>query len=128
MPLALQGDDPTLPVYGSARDVGNIAAGLVAGRFGLCWGSARYGFDWLETGQQQGGVKAFFLYPFFGVINREGSSTQYGERLGYRIGCQIGYIERNIQLRKLPSYGGVPIPNINVSNRIIKRSDYTPWK
>ncbi len=34
---------------GSARDFGNIGAGIVAGRNGLGWGDARLGFDGLQS-------------------------------------------------------------------------------
>ena len=38
----------------SARDVGNVAAGLVARRAGLSWRAARMGFDGLQTWQDLG--------------------------------------------------------------------------
>jgi hypothetical protein len=37
------------PIFASARDIGNIAAGVVAGRSGLGWGAARLGLDGLES-------------------------------------------------------------------------------
>jgi hypothetical protein len=126
MPLSLQGEDASMPVFASARDVGNIGAGLVAGRAGLSWSTARFGFDFLETKQKFGTSKATLFYPFFGVKAIEGSSTQYGERLGFRIGSQMRQAETSEQLRRLPSYGG--LPQIKVSNSIMIRSDYTPWK
>jgi hypothetical protein len=115
-----------LPVFASARDVGNIAAGLVAARSDLSWSTARFGFDFLETSQKFGTIDATLYYPFFGVKAIEGSSTQYAERLGFRIGSQMRRAEINEQLRRLPGNGG--LPQITVSNSIIIRSDYTPWK
>jgi len=126
MPISLQGEDASMPVFASARDVGNIGAGLVSGRAGLSWSAARFGFDFLETKQKFGTTKATLFYPFFGVKAIEGSSTQYGERLGFRIGSQMRQAKTNEQLRRLPSYGG--LPQIKVSNSIMIRSDYTPWK
>lgn len=126
MPLSLRGDNASMPVFASARDVGNIGAGLVSGRAGLSWSTARFGFDFLETKQKFGTTKATLFYPLFGVKAIEGSSTQYGERLGFRIGSQMRQAETNEQLRRLPSYGG--LSQIKVSNSIMIRSDYTPWK
>ena len=126
MPLSLKSSDPSLPVYGSARDVGNIAAGLVAGRAGLPWSVARFGFDFLETKQQFGATKATLFYPFFGIKAIEGSSTQFGQRLGFRVGSEIRHAEKQEQSRRMPGNGG--LPKITISNHILIRSDYTPWK
>jgi len=107
MPLALDGDNPNLPVYGSARDVGNIAAGLVAARNGVPWGDARiFGFDALESYQQ-------------GRLAKETSSTQYGEKLGYRIGCDI---VKKTELSKLPSYG--ELRSMTISKKNFKKSEW----
>lgn len=76
-------------IYGSARDVGNIGAGLIAGINGLSWGTARNGFDALESYQK-------------GKITTESSSTQYGQRLGWNIGNAIF---RKSELSRLSSYG-----------------------
>lgn len=43
MPISDGADGKT--VYGSARDVGNVAAGYVAGRSGLSWAMTRAGCD-----------------------------------------------------------------------------------
>jgi hypothetical protein len=48
--------DYGLKIYGSARNVGNIAAGYVAGRNGLIWEEARLGFDGLKTLQNFPGL------------------------------------------------------------------------
>ena len=42
MPISMESDEIT---FSSARDIGNIMAGYVAGRNGLTWGMARLGFD-----------------------------------------------------------------------------------
>ena len=62
-----------IPVYASARDVGNIAAGIVAGAHGMSWLTARLGFD---------------LYQSWSVryLSVEGLSTQYAQLYGWRIG------------------------------------------
>ena len=60
-------------VYGSARDVGNVAAGYVAGNNGLLWEEARMGFDALETLQHMPTLR----------IWREGQPTQRAERVGW---------------------------------------------
>jgi hypothetical protein len=113
-------------IFGSARDVGNIAAGMVAGRGGFGWSTSRFfGLDFLETTQKHGTLKTFLLYPFFGVYEVEGSSTQYGQRLGYRIGSELRQAQQNDELRRLPGYGD--LPRIKVNNDVILRRDYTPW-
>ena len=62
----------------SARDVGNFAAGYVAGKYGLWWGIARLGFDGLETWQKRE------LRPL--RIHIEGQPTQKAQKFGYDIG------------------------------------------
>jgi len=60
-------------IYSSARDVGNIAAGYVAGSHGVNWDKAREAFDALES--QQKGYKTI-----------EGISTQNAQRVGWESG------------------------------------------
>lgn len=124
MPLSLEGPDATKPVFGSARDVGNIAAGLVAGRNGQGWWASRHAFDILETKQSHGSWKTFWCYPFFGVYEVEQSGTQYAQKLGHRIGSQMRTAEYYEKLRKTP--GQYNVPKIKVSSSIISRKDYTP--
>lgn len=60
-------------IYTSARDVGNIAAGYITGRYLIPWSLARKEFDKLQSKQE----------------NRpaiEGASTQNAQRLGYEAG------------------------------------------
>ena len=125
MPLALQGNNTSMPVFASARDVGNIGAGLVAGMAGLSWTSARLGFDLQETRQENTNITGFMIDIVCGDLQREGSGTQFSEMLGFRIGSQIRQSKLNEQLTRLPSNGR--LPQITVSNSIITRSDYTPW-
>ncbi len=40
------------PIYTSAKDIGNMAAGYVAGVYGLTWEQARAGFDGLQKLQE----------------------------------------------------------------------------
>jgi hypothetical protein len=61
------------PLYASARDFGNVAAGYVAGNRGLSWEEARFGFDALESQQK-------------GKLVREGQGTQLAERIGWETG------------------------------------------
>ncbi|MEL7122967.1 MAG: RHS repeat-associated core domain-containing protein [Bacteroidota bacterium] len=62
--------------FGSARDFGNIAAGIVAGRNGLGWEEARLGFDGLQSYQE-------------GKIATEGQTTQRAQRKGLNIGKKL---------------------------------------
>ena len=61
------------PVYASARDVGNIAAGIVTGAHGMSWLSARFGFDAYQSYSSK--------RPTI-----EGLSTRTAQRYGWRIG------------------------------------------
>ena len=102
MPLSLSEGDSSLPVFGSARDVGNISAGLVAGRNGMSWATARLGFDGLQSYQD-------------GDFSRESTSTRYAEKLGHRIGSQIF---NKFTKSRIPGSGHVGRGGI--SNQIIK--------
>lgn len=62
--------------FGSARDFGNMAAGVVAGRNGLSWGQARVGFDALESYQR-------------GAFASEPATTQKAQRVGYDVGISL---------------------------------------
>ena len=64
----------------SARDIGNFAAGYIAGKNGMSWRLARLGFDTLETGQHWGnGESGLFT---------EGQPSQLSQKKGYEIGGQ----------------------------------------
>ncbi len=60
-------------IFGSARDVGNYAAGYVAGKNGLIWVEARFGFDIYQSYKSR-------------RICSEGSATQAAQRLGFIAG------------------------------------------
>ena len=76
--------------FGSARDFGNIGAGIVAGRNGLSWSSARFGFDTLETLQKsqfvpitKNSIPSFIIFPA-----TESANTTLAERIGYNVGLR----------------------------------------
>jgi hypothetical protein len=75
--------DGSTETFASARDIGNVAAGYMAGNNGLSWSSARTAFDARESYQQ-------------GKFAIEGSPTQRAERVGYNAGG-AQYDERRIQ-------------------------------
>jgi RHS repeat-associated protein len=62
-----------IPTIASARDIGNVGAGYVAGDNGLTWQGARLGFDGLQSYQE-------------GKPAVEGQTTQLAERIGYNLG------------------------------------------
>lgn len=72
----------------SARDIGNYAAGYVAGVHGYDWGISRFAFDALQTKQEKGKWNTILFYPFNRV--REGQPTQQAERAGHDAGYPIG--------------------------------------
>ena len=60
-------------IFGSARDVGNYAAGYVAGKSGLYWIEARLGFDAYQSFKSR-------------RFCSEGAATQAAQRLGFTAG------------------------------------------
>lgn len=60
-------------VYTSARDIGNMTAGYVAGANGMPWGASRAAFDALQSYQD-------------GKPSTEGISTRNAERFGWNLG------------------------------------------
>ncbi|MFT4023100.1 MAG: hypothetical protein QM664_04850, partial [Flavihumibacter sp.] len=71
--LGLATGDDGLPTIATARDVGNVAAGYVAGDNGLNWAQARFAFDLTESWQNA-------------RILIEGQTTQNAQLIGYKIG------------------------------------------
>lgn len=69
------GDKSGLPTIATARDVGNVAAGYVAGNTGMNWGQARLGFDGLQSFQDK-------------KISREGLTTTLAQTIGYKMGVE----------------------------------------
>lgn len=66
-----------ITMYASARDIGNIAAGIIAGNHGIDYPTARKAFDFLQSCQSK--TKAV-----------ESESTQAAQQLGYLIGRYYG--------------------------------------
>jgi hypothetical protein len=62
--------------FASGRDVGNYAAGFVAGRKGFGWAASRLAFDALESKQQERPA-------------REGRPTRMAQRRGHRDGRKL---------------------------------------
>ncbi|MBS1760084.1 MAG: hypothetical protein JST23_08185, partial [Bacteroidetes bacterium] len=73
--------DGTSLTIASARDIGNTAAGYVAGKNGQPWAMTRIAFDALESVQQ----KRFAT---------EGRPTQLAEKLGFNVGRNLFLKER----------------------------------
>lgn len=84
-----------LPTIATAGDVGNIAAGYVAGDNGLKWQQARFGFDALQSWQSSG-------------PSREIQTTQKAERVGYNLG--VKNYERKHPFKSFLSPPGAPFP------------------
>jgi hypothetical protein len=78
-----------LPVYASARDIGNIGAGLVSGRNGNSWSASRLAFNALESKQK-------------GYLIRKTLGSVYAQRLGWNIGNAIF---QKTALSRLPGNG-----------------------
>uniref|UniRef100_UPI0025E9C706 DUF6443 domain-containing protein n=1 Tax=uncultured Chryseobacterium sp. TaxID=259322 RepID=UPI0025E9C706 len=72
-----------ISVIASARDIGNFAAGYIAGNNGLAWGVARLGFDGLQSTQE-------------GKFATEGQTTQQAQKVGHNVGYKK-YNDRNTQ-------------------------------
>jgi hypothetical protein len=89
--MPLMGDIDGVPIFASARDVGNIAAGVVAGRNGMGWSTARLGYDGLQSAQA-------------GAFTAESTSTQYAQKLGHNLGIEVFLQESAI---RLPGNGGI---------------------
>ena len=100
MPLSSYND---MPVFGSARDVGNIAAGFIAGYHHAPWFIARWQFDKLESAQK-------------GYKTRETAGSQYAQRLGWNIANEWRLYQTNSAIHRYP----YPSP-------VITKSQYNPW-
>jgi hypothetical protein len=81
-----------LPTIASARDIGNIGAGFIAGHDGMSWSDARLGFDALQSKQE-------------GRIATEGQTTQKAQRVGYAIGLNMFSKENPIRSLFRPKPG-----------------------
>ncbi|WP_336687738.1 RHS repeat-associated core domain-containing protein [Chryseobacterium bernardetii] len=76
-------------VIASARDIGNFGAGYIAGNNGLNWGTARSGFDALQSVQD-------------GKLSTEGQTTQQAQRVGHNVGYKK-YNDRRVNTYKSQS-------------------------
>jgi hypothetical protein len=74
MPIGVTGNGQT--IYSSARDIGNMAAGYVAGANGMSWTASRVAFDAFQS-------------KVSGRPEIEGISTRNAEYYGWRIGSNI---------------------------------------
>ena len=70
-----------MPIYASARDAGNFAAGYIAGVKDLSWLQARIGFDGLEFG------KSLFKGH---LVFSEGRQSVLAQIEGFKLGKPIG--------------------------------------
>jgi RHS repeat-associated protein len=70
-----QNNTTGVPTIATARDIGNIAAGYLAGNNGLTWQQARLGLDALESGQQR-------------KPTIEGMTSQLAQKVGYSLGIK----------------------------------------
>ena len=70
-------------IYTSARDIGNMMAGYVAGQKGLAWHIARVGFDGYQS-ISESGLK----------WTPESASTQNAQLLGWKAGFMVYYKQR----------------------------------
>lgn len=85
MPIGETGDG--LPIFASARDVGNIAAGYIAAANGMSWKQARKGFDGYQS-------------KVSGRPTVEGLTTRSAEAYGYRIGySNTSPLQQGVNLR-----------------------------
>lgn len=76
-------------VIASARDIGNFGAGYIAGNNGLTWGTARGGFDALQSAQD-------------GKLSTEGQTSQQAQRAGHNVGYKK-YNDRRVNTYKSQS-------------------------
>jgi hypothetical protein len=80
MPIVSDDNDV---IYTSARDIGNMMAGYVAGQKGLAWHIARVGFDGYQS-ISESGLK----------WTPEGASTQNAQLLGWKAGFMVYHKQR----------------------------------
>jgi hypothetical protein len=112
--MPVLGEIDGLPIWASARDIGNIAAGFVAARKGLIWNLARFGFDTYQSYKSK-------------KFTSESSGTKFAQKIGHKIGSDYNYNE-NLNLRKKARLQGEghlqSIDPIEIFNGIITRTGY----
>ena len=86
MPIGMNAKGQTL--YTSARDIGNMAAGYIAGINGMSWGASRVAFDAYQSKSS-------------GKPTMEGISTRNAEYYGWLIGSNIHNYPPNKQATNL---------------------------
>ena len=74
MPIGMTADGKQ--IYSSARDIGNIAAGFVAGANGMSWTASRVAFDAYQSKTDR-------------TFSVESASTRNAEYYGWRIGSNL---------------------------------------
>jgi hypothetical protein len=94
-------------VVASARDVGNFGAGYIAGNNGLTWGTARLGYDALQSNQQ-------------GTFTTEGQTTQQAQRVGHNVGIKSTLSVRLKFTSPNPRIHCVALNNIDPMKKILK--------
>ncbi|MBL7760515.1 MAG: RHS repeat-associated core domain-containing protein [Sediminibacterium sp.] len=82
----LGSQDGTVTTFASARDIGNVGAGYVAGSNGESWGMSRLALDGYQIGS--GVLRGNFNFK------TEGRPTQMAERVGFNLG-QKAYEKAN---------------------------------
>ncbi|HJV18690.1 MAG TPA: hypothetical protein VJ552_02320 [Sediminibacterium sp.] len=82
----LGSQDGTVTTFASARDIGNVGAGYVAGSNGESWGMSRLALDGYQIGS--GMLRGNFSFK------TEGRPTQMAERVGFNLG-QKAYEKAN---------------------------------
>ena len=83
MPITIHGEKYT--TYTSARDVGNIVAGYVAGINGFCWKDSRIAFDAYQSYTSR-------------RIEIEGISTRNAEYFGWKLGYSKAHIYKTLTI------------------------------
>jgi hypothetical protein len=78
--------DPGAVTFASARDIGNVGAGYVAGRNGWPWPSTRKAFDGLQTWQDKGKIRASEPSTWW---SQEGKPTQQAQTIGHTAGIKV---------------------------------------
>lgn len=117
MPINLR--HPEGPVYASARDIGNMLAGLVAGYNQIPWIASKAAFNALETRQNiKDKPDEYFILEFWHT--EEGLTTRYAEKLGYNLGSAYAYEEDMYSRSKLNLPGEGHIQN--------RKTDYSKIK
>lgn len=100
-------------VFASARDIGNIGAGIIAAKNGLSWKDARTVFDALQSSTN-------FLRTKKAEWVTEGPSTQNAERYGWEATIRNSSVMKslgNLYLTQLSITAGIFAPGINLIPR-----------